>query len=204
MIGLAPEPLAADPGRKRPQPVTDIGRNRLVQRCEIIHFVPEFAEDKGGVICELLSGIAVQPAELLLQRIGKIPVIQRHIGHDSVLFQFGKHVVIEGDAFFVDLSRPLRKQARPGQRHAERLHPEIAQNLAILAVTVVKIVRRIRQLIAVYFSRNPREHIPDAQPSAVLQRGALRLPGARRNAPNKPIGKYDLFTAHFAPSFFSS
>ena len=103
------------PGRVRADAIPVVGHDvGLVQRREVADPVTQPAGDERRELAERIGRRADGPAARVLQRLGKIPVVQRDEGVDAAGEELVDEAVVEVEARFVGAPRPLR--ATPGAR----------------------------------------------------------------------------------------
>ena len=76
---------------------------RLIESGPGIHTVTEHIVHGGGIFSEPVGGVPVGPATLLLERLRKVPVVQREPRSDVLLEQLIDELRIKGKALFVYL-----------------------------------------------------------------------------------------------------
>ena len=94
-----------------------------------------------GIIAERLRRFARSPAaDLVLERLRQVPVIERRVGLDALPEQFVDEAVVEVEALGVGLARSFRKHPRPGDREPVGLCADFADQADVFLVAVVVIV----------------------------------------------------------------
>ncbi len=188
------------PGRVRAHPVSVIGDDvGLVERREMADAVAEPAGHERGVLTERVRGRPRGPAAGVLQRLGQVPVVQRHEGVDVVREQLVDQPVVEVEARFVRPADALGEHARPGHRQAIAAEPEVGHQLDVLAIPVVVVARDVAGVAVPYAPRRVGEAIPDALAAPVVPGRALDLIGRGRGSPHE-LGR-ELSFRHGAPSW---
>ena len=118
--------LARPPGRvlapRVPDPRAD---PRLVVRHPVVDAVAEALDDRLGVLDERLGRRARGPAACVLERLRRVPVEERRERLDPVREQLVDETVVEVEARRVHAAATLGKHARPRDREAERVEPEL-------------------------------------------------------------------------------
>ena len=84
------------------------GALRLIEGKEMADAVREMGSHKLRILIKPFRRLRIQPAASLMKRIGKIPVIQRHIGLNAVFDEAVYKMIIIGETFLIDLSGSFR------------------------------------------------------------------------------------------------
>ena len=158
---------------------------RLVVRDPVPDAVAEPAGDRLDVLGERIDGVAHGPAACVLDRLRRVPVEERHVRRDAVAEQLVDEPVVEVEALLVHVSAPARDDARPRDREAERVEPELAHERDVVAIAVVEVARDRAVVAVAHLAGRRAEAIPHALAAAVLVRGALDLVRRRRRAPDE-------------------
>jgi hypothetical protein len=139
----------------------------------------QFAAHQVGVVGEAIGRLAVQPAALVLQVLGQIPVIERDEGLDAALAQAIDQALVEVDALGVGLASQVH-HARPGNGKAVGIHAQTLQDVQVFVEAVVVVAGHVAVLAAQHLARRGAEAVPDRFEPAVFMCGALDL--VRRGA----------------------
>ncbi len=146
---------------------------------------PSRRADDLGVLAERVDGAPLDPAALVLERNGKVPVVERDEGLDVAREQLVDHPVVEVEACLVHPAATLREDARPRDGEAERRRPELAQQGDVLAVAVVEVAGDRAALAVPDLAGRRAEAIPDALAAPVQIAGAFDLVGRGARAPQE-------------------
>ena len=157
---------------------------------------PSRADDGLGVLDERLGGRARRPAARVLERLRRVPVEERRERLDPVREQLVDEPVVEVEARLVHPAAPLGKHARPRDREAERVEPELAHQRDVLAVAVVEVARDLAGVAVPHLAGRRAEAVPDALAAAVLVGRALDLVRGRGGAPDEVVGKMSSVGGH--------
>ena len=76
-------------------PAEDGGHDRLVVRGPHRHAVAQAVEDHTGILGKPVGAFADGPAAAILQGLGQVPVVQRHVGGDPGSAQFIHQPVVK-------------------------------------------------------------------------------------------------------------
>ena len=135
--------------------------------------------------------LAVEPAALVLQRGGQVPVVERGQRLDAVREQLVHQLVIEAQPRLVDRAVPVGDDARPADGEAVGADAVLLHQRDILAEAVVAVAGHVAGVAVpdVLRAGIVAEFVPDAQALAVLVPGALALVGGAGHAPEKIFGK---------------
>gem|GEM_PF-3437672 len=161
----------------------------LVEGDPEVHFVAQRGEAGGGVVGEVLRRVAGGPAAGVLERLGQVPVVERHGGADAGAEQRVNQAVVVVEALGVLGADPGGKDAGPGERETVGAHAQIAHQRHVLGVAVELVARHVAGMAVLDLAGRAAESVPDARPAAVLARSALDLVAGRRRAPQKAVGK---------------
>ena len=161
------------------------GDPRLVVRDPVGDAVAEPLRDCFGVPDERFRGRARGPAALVLERLRQIPVVQGRERRHPLLEQLVDEPVVEVEPRLVHLAAPFREDARPRDREAEGVEPELAHQPDVVGEAVVEVARDRAALAVPHLPRRRTEPIPDALAAAVLVDGAFDLVRRGRGAPGE-------------------
>ena len=143
-----------------------------------------------GIIAERFRRFAGSPAaDLVLERLRQIPVIERRVWLDAVLEQFVDEAVVEVEALGVRLARSFRKHPRPRDRKPVGLGAQFADQADVFLVAVVVFVGAIAGGAVLDLARRVRERIPDRAAAAVFVHRALDLIGRGGGAPHEVLSE---------------
>ena len=118
---------------------------RLVVGDPVLDAVAEPADDGFGVLDERLRRAARRPAARILERLRRVPVEERRERLDVVREQLVDEAVVEVEPGLVDRPAPRRHDARPGDREAKRVEPELAHQRDVVGIAVVEVARDRRR-----------------------------------------------------------
>src|SRR3954447_5952805 len=178
--------LARAAGRVLPPCVADPGDDpRLVVRRPVRDAIAEPRGDDVGVLDERLCCRAVRPAARVLERLRGVPVEERRERGNPRGEQVVDEPVVEVETGLVHPAAAFRENARPGDREAERVEPELAHELDVLRIAVVEVTRDRPGVSAPNLAGRRAEAIPDALAAAVLVDSALDLVRGRRGTPDE-------------------
>ena len=111
---------------------------------DVLDAIADALGDIAGVIGKCLRRIArPPPAVAILKRLRKVPVIERGKRLDAVGQQFVQQSVVEIEALGIRRSASFRKYARPRDRKAIGLGAEFLDELNVLLVAMVMVVRDV-------------------------------------------------------------
>ena len=147
---------------------------------------------RGNVHGKGPGGVGVQPAALILQCLGQVPVVERHIRLDARRQQRVHKPVVPGKARRVHLAGAGGENARPGDGKAVGLQVHGLHQLHILGPAVVAVAGDVAGIAVFGFSQRMAEGIPDGRPTPVLKRAALYLIGCGSRTPNKFLWKWHI------------
>ena len=146
---------------------------------------------EGGVPGEGIHNVTVQPAALVLQGAGKIPVVEGDHGLDTLCQQGVYQVVVENKALFVDGAVPVGDN--PGPADGETVGPDIVglHQIHVLLPAVVAVAGDVAGIpvLDVVVGRVMAEVVPDVGAFSVLVPGTLALVGGAGYAPQEVLGK---------------
>ena len=162
-----------------PRIATTHGSLWVIQPCD---HVTELVGHRRRVVGEALRGVADRPAAGLLAGLRKIPVIERRDRLDPALQAALDEPPVEGDAARVQRAAPVRLHARPGDREAIGLQPELDHQVEVGRPAVVVIAGDVAGVAVDHGAGLVAEAIPDRLAAPVLARGALDLVRRRRGA----------------------
>lgn len=89
------------------------------------------------ILIEPFRRLRIQPAAFLMKGVGKIPVIESHIGLNTVLDQAVYEVIVISEAFLIDFSRFLPAGCGPSLRKNDRLSGPALHDGHIFFVAVI-------------------------------------------------------------------
>ena len=153
-----------------------------------LNAIAEAPRDDFGVLDERLRGRARRPAAQVLEGLRRVPVEERRERLDVVREQLVDEAVVEVEPRLVDRPAAGRQDARPRDREAKRVQPELAHQPDVVAIAVVEVARHVAGVAVADLPGRRAEPVPDALAAAVLVRGALDLVRRRGGAPDE-IGR---------------
>jgi hypothetical protein len=128
-------------------------------------------------------------ADLVLERLRQIPVIERRVWLDALLEQFVDEAVVEVEAPGVRLARSFGKHPRPRDRKPVGPGAQFSDEADVFLVAVVVFVGAIAGGVIFDLARRVSEGVPDRAAAAVLVHGALDLVGRGGGAPHEILWK---------------
>ena len=165
---------------------------RLVEGKVIFYTSLKVRRHRGSVHGKGPGGVGVQPAALILQCLGQVPVVERHIRLDARRQQRVHKPVVPGKASRVHRAGACRENARPGDGKPVGLQVQGFHQLHILGPAVVAVAGDVAGVAALGLARRMAEGIPDGRPTPVLKRAALYLIGCGSRTPNKFLWKWHI------------
>jgi hypothetical protein len=177
------------PGGVHAGGVPEVGRApRLVVGGPEADAVAEAPVDDLGVVGEGLGGAALEPAALVLEGLGEVPVVERAGGLHAALEQGVDEPVVVVQAPLLHAPAALGDDARPGDREAVPVKTGAGDEVGVLGVAVVGVARD-RAVRAVPDRAGARgEGVPDRGAAAVLGARALHLVRRRGGAQLEALG----------------
>ena len=138
-----------------------------------------------GVVGKPFDTLFIEPAALLEQLVGVIPVEQGHVGFNAV-FQHGiDEIGVEFCTFLIQLTGAVGEQTRPADREPVVLDAQLLHQLEIFLVAVVVVAGHIAGMIVFYMTGLMGVHIPNAQTLAAFIPAAFDLIGRGSCTPNE-------------------
>ena len=136
---------------------------RLIDRHPRRDPVAEPFDDDPGVLGERLGGRPHRPAATVLERLGKIPVVQRRQRRDSRLRGARRRGGRRSRGHDGSPSpTPVGSDTRPGDREAVGVEADLAHHLDVVAPTVVVVARHRTARAVGDLARRGAEAVPDA------------------------------------------
>ena len=161
-------------------------RTELVDREDVLDAIGQSLRDVSGIVAERLGRVARLPAAaVVLQHLRQIPVIERGERLDAVGEQFVDQTAVEVHALWIRRARPLRKDARPGDREAIGLDAQRLHQLHVVFVAVVVIVGHVAVGVVDDLAGRVRKGVPDRRRAAVFRDGAFDLVRGSGGSPQK-------------------
>ena len=115
------------PGRHEPGDVAEVARAvRLVERRPVLDPVAEGRGHDVGVLGEVVRRRPLRPAALVLERLGQVPVVERHVRLDSGGEQLVDEPVVEVEAGGSDVTAAVGDHPRPRDREPVGAEAELA------------------------------------------------------------------------------
>ncbi len=167
-----------------------------------------------GVAGEEVDDLAALPSPVLEHEVhGHLVVRERDERLDVVFAQLGEHVFVERQTGLVGLRViPVREDARPGDRQAQRAVPHLGEQRDVFLVARVEIdavplgvpgrtggLHRGRDGLAgdvhqgdevgVVLLGTVRAHVAGGHPASARVEAALGLAGSKRSAPEEGVGE---------------
>ena len=165
---------------------------RLVEGKVIFYTSLKVRRHRGSVHGKGPGGVGVQPAALILQCLGQVPVVERHIRLDARRQQRVHKPVVPGKARRVHRAGASRENARPGDGKPVGLQVQGLHDLDVLGPAVVAVAGDVAGVAALGLARRMAEGIPDGRPTPVLKRAALYLIRCGSRTPNKFLWKWHI------------
>ena len=147
----------------------------------------ELRGDDGGIVGERVGRVALLPAAQGLQLLRQVPVIKRGPGLDAFGQQLVDQPVVEVEALRIERAAAVGKDARPGDREAIGAGAHRLHQGDVFLVAMEMVDRDVAGAAVGRLAALAREHVPDRDTAAVLERRALDLIGRRGGAPKKPL-----------------
>ena len=160
---------------------------RLVVRHPVRNAIAETVGDDLDVLDERLRRRASGPAARVFEHLRRVPVEQRRERRDAGGEQRIDEPVVEVEPRLVHATAAVGEDARPRDREAERVEPELAHQLDVVGVPVVEVARDRAGVAVANLAGCRAEAIPDALAAAVLGRCALDLVRGGRRAPDEAV-----------------
>ena len=133
-----------NPGRMDAEHVAEDGENpRLVERHPMLDAIAEVLRADGGIVAEVSRGVAIGPSAEVLEHLRKIPMIERDERLDVVLQQLIDDAIVKVDALLIGLALAVRHDARPRERDARGIQPEVGHQRDVVAIAMIEIARDI-------------------------------------------------------------
>jgi len=162
---------------------------RLVLRDPVAHAVAEPGRHRVRILDKGLGRLPPGPAALVLQPLRQVPVEEGRVGDDAGVEQAVHEPAVEIEAARVHAPAARREHARPRDREAVRLEPEVPHERDVLAPPVVMVAGHVAGGAARDLSRRAGETVPDRLAAPVGVRRAFDLIGEGGRAPNEAGGK---------------
>jgi hypothetical protein len=160
-------------GRKHADAVSKVANDfRLVKRDPVLHLVAVFAENKTGVITEVVNDLGSFPAFVTCFKIlRQVPMVERHKRLDISFYQEIEEIVVVLNSFWFLIFRVLAfaswAQTSPGKREAVVLD---AQRFHVADVThhiVVRLASIVSGIVVINISGFLGKRVPDVLALAV-------------------------------------
>ena len=167
----------------------------LVQGHVGIHPTGKVLRHQGGISAEGRHNVPVQPAALVLQGAGQIPVIQGNHGPDARFQQGIDQLVIEGEALLVYGAVPVGDNPGPAHGEAVGLDAVLLHQGHILCPAVVAVAGHVAGIAVEDVAGHMGKIIPDIGSLSVFIPGTLALVGGAGYAPQEVLGKHHTVTS---------
>ena len=158
---------------------------RLVERDPVLDPVAEREGGRRRQLGEPVRGLPGRPATGVLERLGQVPVVERHPGRDAGGEQLVDEAVVEVEPGAIGKATAVGQDPRPGHGEPVRAQAEFAHQGDVLAVAVHVVARDQAGVAVADPARGGREGVPDRRRAAVLVGGALDLVRRGRGAPDE-------------------
>mmetsp|Transcript_5758 Transcript_5758/g.22365 ORF Transcript_5758/g.22365 Transcript_5758/m.22365 type:complete len:444 (+) Transcript_5758:3338-4669(+) len=161
----------------------DAGAPGFVVRDPVLDAVAQATGHQLGVVEEGADGVARDPAALLLQCLGQVPVVEGAPGVQAAFEHAVHQPVVEREPRLVRHPPPLRQHARPGDRETVGVDAQRPGQVQVLRPAVV-VVAGHQGIGAIADAAGlAAEAVPDGLALAVGLAGTLDLEGRRGHAP---------------------
>ena len=148
VVGLPAEFLKPAAGREGAEGVPDVGRDGFVERDPQRNFILERLEKKRRVLAVPVHDVAVQEAPAFLQRLRKVPVVERGVGRETQ-FQHQVHgAAVEIQTLLVDPAGAVGKNSRPREREPVGVEAQFPHHRQLFTVLVVVVAGEVGRLAA--------------------------------------------------------
>ena len=168
----------------------ETGDPGLVDGRPVRHPVAQAAEDLLGVCGKPVRAVAVEPAALVLERLGQVPMVEGGVRLYAGCQQGIHQAVVESQAERVGCAFPLGEDARPGDRKAVALKTQALHEVDVLAPAVIVVGGDIAGLAIGDVVRLVGVAVPDTLTLAVGVPAAFDLVSGGGRAPGKPLWKF--------------
>ena len=175
-------------GSMGPVAVAQLGNTLgLVQGHVLFDPALEPLRNDPGIAAESIHNVPVQPAALVLQSSGQIPVVKGNHGLDAVGQQFFHQIVIELQALLVNLAVAVGNHPGPADGEAVGLNVVGLHQGHILPEPMVAVAGHVAGVALDNMLRCQvmAEFVPNIRALAVGVPAALALVGSTGNAPDK-------------------
>ena len=159
------------------------------------HIAPDASAEPGcedlGITAEGRDDIAVEPAALVLQGAGQIPVVEGDQGLNAVFQQLVNQLVIKAQTGLVDFAVAVGDDAGPADGETVGFDTELFHQGDVFTVAVINIAGNIAGIAEANVPGGGvvAEIVPDARALAVFVPGAFALIGGAGNAPEEVFRK---------------
>ena len=145
----------------------------LVLLSKKLYFIAKLPETESSILFKPRSDVGVQPATLILQSLGQIPVIDGNSRFYSSRFQFRYQVLVILYARWILGTGPLRQD--PGPRDGESVvgRSQLADDPCIFLIIVVTVAGNFGVGSIAHSAFGPR--VPNAQSFAVCVPASFNL-----------------------------
>ena len=159
----------------------------LVHGHEVLDAIGELAGGIAGVVGEGVGGIAALPAALVLELLGKIPVVESTEGLDAGCEELVEHAVVEVEALGIGCAGAIGEDARPGDGEAVGFDAERLHQGDVGFVTMVVIIGDVAGIAIVGLAGGMGEGVPDGDAAAVFLHRAFDLVGGSGRTPKEAL-----------------
>jgi len=158
---------------------------RLVDGHKVSDASLEALGDDTGVTCKNVRNLPVQPAALILQGAGQIPVVEGNQRLNPARNQFIYQIVVKTESLFVDLAVTVRYDSRPTDGEAVCLDIKLLHQRHILPVAMVAVAGYVAgvPVFDVVGSGVMAEIVPDIGAFPILIPGTFALIRCAGNTP---------------------
>ena len=165
------------------------GAPRLVLGDPVPHPVAEPGRHRVRVLHEGPRRVAPRPAALVLEALRQVPMEERRVGDDAGVEQAVHQTAVEVEPARVHAAAALGQHARPRDREAVRLEPQVLHERDVLAPAAVVVAGDVAGGAALDPARRPGEAVPDRFSAPVGVGRAFDLVGGGRRSPDEAGGK---------------
>ena len=162
---------------------------RLVQRDPHADVGTESLRHDGGVLGEVVDGVAFHPSAGVLEWLGEIPVIEREHRDDAPLAESLHEPAVEVETFGIGGALASGLHARPSHREAVSGRAESGEQIEVAVESAVVIASDVAVVAVVDGPGVVAEGVPDRDTSAVDIDGAFDLIGGCRRPEEEAFGE---------------
>jgi hypothetical protein len=142
-----------------------------------------------GVLGEPVGGVPRLPAAPVLQRLRRVPVVERGHGLDAALQQPVDDPAVEVEAALVGCAGAVGLDTGPGDGEPVRPQSQRAHQVEVFGVAVVVVDRDVTGVAVFGAARRVAERVPHRLTAAVVFRRPFDLVRRRRGPPPEAVRK---------------